>query len=502
MKKTLPLFILLCIAHTVFAQLKVNSVGNVGMGAIPSSTAKLLLYNSSTAADPIFGLHSTVSRVSTTSSPLYGAYLTQSLSGSTSTAPSYGIYLENNNNTTYGGAYGFYAKNIKSGYAGDLHGIYIDNTYLSSYGYSYGAYIKNTRGNVSDITGGATYGIQIINVDSSAYTSAYGIHVSNTKTVGASSSSVYGIYASVSGGFNANNRYAGYFTGGKVVMMNGSVGIGKEPTAGLLDVAGSIAINGSVMITSDERLKMAIKPLSEEKDKLYLLQGKSYKKTLSPSSLDENFTSVMEKAETKKEVIEFSEYGYLAQELKEIFPDLVTQDSAGYYAVNYIGLIPVIVEALKDQKLIIEDLQEEIQQKTNYPETSTINELMRRVESLEKSLAICCNSDKLRSVEKVSQQFDLTDQAYENTEEMILYQNTPNPFHENTTIQCYIPQNVEKVQLCVYDIQGVQQKCSLISERGTITVQIQAGQLASGIYTYLLIGDGKTSEAKQMILTR
>ena len=40
------------------------------------------------------------------------------------------------------------------------------------------------------------------------------------------------------------------------------------------------------------------------------------------------------------------------------------------------------------------------------------------------------------------------------------------------------------------------------TERGNADVQIQAGQLAAGIYTYLLIGDGKASEAKQMILTK
>jgi hypothetical protein len=41
-----------------------------------------------------------------------------------------------------------------------------------------------------------------------------------------------------------------------------------------------------------------------------------------------------------------------------------------------------------------------------------------------------------------------------------------------------------------------------VSERGKVDVQIEAGALASGIYTYLLIGDGKTSEAKNMILTK
>lgn len=85
---------------------------------------------------------------------------------------------------------------------------------------------------------------------------------------------------------------------------------------------------------------------------------------------------------------------------------------------------------------------------------------------------------------------------------MKLYQNVPNPFSESATIQCYIPETIAKVELCVYDMQGSRLKCFLISERGATSVRIQAGQLAAGVYTYLLIGDGKTSEAKQMILTK
>ena len=85
---------------------------------------------------------------------------------------------------------------------------------------------------------------------------------------------------------------------------------------------------------------------------------------------------------------------------------------------------------------------------------------------------------------------------------MKLYQNAPNPFSESTIIQCYIPETIKKVELCVYDMQGARLKCFLISERGMTSVRIQAGELSAGVYTYLLIGDGKNSEAKQMILTK
>ncbi|GAB4452715.1 MAG: hypothetical protein Fur0028_08210 [Bacteroidales bacterium] len=42
-------------------------------------------------------------------------------------------------------------------------------------------------------------------------------------------------------------------------------------------------------------------------------------------------------------------YGVLAQEVQTVLPELVMADSAGYLAVNYDGLIPVIIEAVKAQ---------------------------------------------------------------------------------------------------------------------------------------------------------
>jgi hypothetical protein len=167
-----------------------------------------------------------------------------------------------------------------------------------------------------------------------------------------------------------------------------------------------------------------------------------------------------------------------------VFPELVyAPDSVmNYYGINYIGLIPVIVEAIKEQQNVINDLQQE-------------------VETLRNELIACCSKGKQKSINN-TQQFDLTDPTDANTAEMKVYQNTPNPFNETTIINCYIPEAIQKAELCVYDMQGSLIKCLLVSERGMTAIQIQAGQLAAGVYTYLLIGDGKNSDAKQMILTK
>jgi hypothetical protein len=121
---------------------------------------------------------------------------------------------------------------------------------------------------------------------------------------------------------------------------------------------------------------------------------------------------------------------------------------------------------------------------------------------LEQTLIKCCHIIDIDENDITTQQINLDDPINPLVEEMKVYQNAPNPFNEHTTIQCYIPQTIKKAELCVYNMHGAQVKCITVSERGMVNVQIQAGQLSAGVYTYLLVGNGKTSDAKQMILTK
>jgi hypothetical protein len=244
----------------------------------------------------------------------------------------------------------------------------------------------------------------------------------------------------------------------------GRVGIGRMPTSiAKLDVAGSIAIDGSIVLSSDARLKKDIRPLTDEKNKLYLLEGKSYKKLMPPTGLEE-LSSV------KADDTEYSEYGYLAQDLQKIFPDLVTQTDKGYYSVNYIGLIPVVVEALKDQKLEIEKQREQIKQLV-----------------------------KLINIKAID------GKAFEEngtTDIPLLYQNTPNPFNQTTEIGYYIPETVKVANIYIYDINGAQQKNIAVDGRGAGTATLEASSLKAGIYFYTLICDATPIDSKQMILTK
>jgi hypothetical protein len=52
--------------------------------------------------------------------------------------------------------------------------------------------------------------------------------------------------------------------------------------------------------------------------------------------------------------------GYLAQDVQKLFPELVREDKDGYLSLDYMGLIPILVEAIKVQKLQIEQLQKKV----------------------------------------------------------------------------------------------------------------------------------------------
>ncbi len=221
---------------------------------------------------------------------------------------------------------------------------------------------------------------------------------------------------------------------------------------------------------SDERLKENIKPLGNTLSKLLRIEAKSYTyKKNAETSIIPDFEKMSEK----------EKFGFIAQDLEKIFPELVLVPNSvnDYYAIDYVGMVPVLVEAIKEQQNIIDNLQQEM-------------------ETLKAVLVACCSN----KTQKSAQKFDLS--SLIDTEEMRVYQNAPNPFTETTIISCYIPETIKKAELCIYDMSGSRLKCLTVTERGATNIQIQAGQLAAGVYTYLLMGDGKNSDVKQMILTR
>lgn len=142
----------------------------------------------------------------------------------------------------------------------------------------------------------------------------------------------YGVYASASGPTGSTN-YAGYFSG-------------------------NVYVTGTVTQGSDERLKLNIKDLGSSLDKIRKLKPKTY-------NLRNDMPAVT------GSLAEGTRTGFLAQELREVFPEMVKavpvmtggskdDKAAGTetsLSVNYIELIPVLVKAIQEQQAQIDDLK-------------------------------------------------------------------------------------------------------------------------------------------------
>jgi hypothetical protein len=255
-----------------------------------------------------------------------------------------------------------------------------------------------------------------------------------------------------------------------------------------------------VKLTSDGRLKTDVNKIGNSRSQLRKLNGVSYhllnKEEKVPVSKLKSLQANDTIALTEKEKRNKAEYealaakrkantpkrmGFIAQDLLKVYPELVSQDSSGYYAVDYIGLIPVIVEAMKEQDSLIESQ----------------NETIKSLKSQVATLIDCCEG-KSKSKNK---SLELDNATSTNLESAILYQNSPNPFSETTQIKFYLPTSVKNAALYIYDMQGIQKKKIEVSQRANGSVTIHGSEFVAGMYIYTLIADGKEIDTKRMILT-
>lgn len=83
-----------------------------------------------------------------------------------------------------------------------------------------------------------------------------------------------------------------------------------------------------------------------------------------------------------------------------------------------------------------------------------------------------------------------------------LLQNAPNPFHESTKVQFFIPEKVETATLQIRNIKGQLLDAYDLDEGGLGEVEIEGNLLEQGTYIYTLVIDGKMVDSKMMILTK
>ena len=267
-----------------------------------------------------------------------------------------------------------------------------------------------------------------------------------------------------------SNTYAGYFDG--LVGISGSLSVSGNIQGNVLSNAIPSSQTSTVVDregTSDvanhlSNLRMASFFLDQPKEESIEFSAG----TESTEEKEVQHTRIVSPL-SKDELQKYSRrhYGLSAEELEEVFPDLVYDNEDGTKSINYVEMVPILVQA--------------------------INELNAKIEVLEGG-----DGD----VKKVKSQATNTDEMAENVTMLSLAQNKPNPFGTSTTIEVSIPEDVQTAFIYVYDLTGKKLQQVDIPARGKQTVTLNATTLTDGMYLYSLIADGKVVETKRMIVEK
>lgn len=159
-------------------------------------------------------------------------------------------------------------------------------------------------------------------------------------------------------------------------------------STGTPNPAHALVVNGEVWsidghLTSDERYKKNITPVQNALATLLKIEGVSYEWKKPEEYLDVQAQTVpvdgqvagndvgmtTDKPEdllagkSKTEIKKFPEgrhYGVLAQAIEKVLPEVVSTDANGDKGVSYSGIIPVLIEVIKEQQKNIEKQQQEL----------------------------------------------------------------------------------------------------------------------------------------------
>ena len=157
--------------------------------------------------------------------------------------------------------------------------------------------------------------------------------------------------------------------------------------------------------------------------------------------------------------------GLAAQELRELFPDLVVEGQDGYLAVNYVELVPVLIRS-------IQELKEEL-------------DAVKGVKGTEEA-------QKSPSASGINSKANAKN---------VLYQNTPNPFKEQTVIRFRLADDVHDAAICIFDMTGKMIRKLPISS-GMDSVSIGGYELGEGMFLYSLIVNGQEIDTKKMVISK
>lgn len=170
-----------------------------------------------------------------------------------------------------------------------------------------------------------------------------------------------------------------------------------------------------------------------------------------------------------KQIIEKEHYALKLSENHDTGDFFLYTDEDGNQYINYTELMPLLVQAVQE----------------------LWNEL----------LILKIKGGEYRSLNRAPSTTALGQQTAPDAQ-LLVAQNSPNPFNGVALIEMNIPESVGKAELCVYDLGGKLQKVYALESRGKQTFSISATDFEAGMYLYTLIADGQSAATHRMIVTK
>ena len=269
-----------------------------------------------------------------------------------------------------------------------------------------------------------------------------------------SSSTYYGMHA-------VTSRYAGFFDGNVHISGNSSLtgvmlsGISGQPSHNITYLS-DCDTRGER--TSDQLSRISATSFSISSMIPYGNDGSTDSRG-EINGLDNTSMTLID-----KQVLSKQHYGLDAEQLEEVFPDLVYENEDGSKSINYVEMVPILVQAINELKEEITELRG--------------GDVKPQTRALEGE----GNSDDVALLS--------------------LGENKPNPFSGTTTIPVSIPESVQTAFIYVYDLTGKKVQQTDITARGKLNVQLDASALTDGMYLYSLIADGKVVQTRRMIVEK
>jgi len=223
------------------------------------------------------------------------------------------------------------------------------------------------------------------------------------------------------------------------------------------------ATNG-VIQTSDRRDKEKIKGLDYGLKALMRLRPVQYAWKNQPEMGTQMGLIAQEVQEVMTEVVYDPTKAMVRNEEGSLVKANVSKDAR--LGINYGALTPVLIKAIQEQQKVIENQKAELQ-------------------ALKSQMAKVLKKLNLEGEGKTGK----------------LFQNNPNPASRGTSIGYALNNGVNKATIKVYDWNGKPVKTYNLAQRGQGNLTIGANELKPGMYTYILLVDGKALDTKRMIIT-